>query len=133
MSGRCYARSVAGYGLTADQWERAREELRAELVSTAAARTTVTYGELARRIQAADRHARSRALDALLQEACAAEDAAGRPTIGSVVVTRATGIPGDGYFCFADDRLGRDVSDRRAYWNAEITRVWDAWSDRDAG
>lgn len=124
---------MARYGLTDDQWESAREELRSALVSTAAARTTLTYGELARRIQTADLHARSRALYALLQEACAAEDAVGRPTIGSVVVTRATGMPGDGYFCFADDRLGRDVSDRRAYWIAEVTRVWDAWSDPDAG
>jgi hypothetical protein len=124
---------VTRYGLTDDQWERAREELRVALVSTAAARTTLTYGELARRIQAADLHARSRALYALLQEACAEEDAAGRPTIGSVVVTRATGMPGEGYFCFADDRLGREVSDRRAYWIAEVTRVWDAWYDPDPG
>jgi hypothetical protein len=121
---------VTRYGLTDEQWELAREELRAELVSTATARTTVTYGELARRIDAAELHARSRALYALLQEACAEEDEAGRPTIGSVVVTKATGIPGDGYFAFADTRLGRDVADRREYWNAEVTRVWDAWSDR---
>jgi hypothetical protein len=120
---------VPRHGLTDDQWALAREELRIELVATATARTTVTYGELARRIRAADLHARSRALYALLQEACAAEDEAGRPTIGSVVVTKATGMPGDGYFAFADGRLGRDVADRRRYWESEVERVWDTWSE----
>jgi hypothetical protein len=50
-------------------------------------------------------------------------------TQGKITHARATGMPGDGYFAFADARLGRDVADRRRYWESEVERVWDTWSE----
>jgi len=36
-------------------------------------------------------------------------------------------MPGDGYFAFAEQELGRVIPDRRAFWEAEVARVWDAY------
>jgi hypothetical protein len=55
----------------------------------------------------------------------------GRPMLGSVVVRKDTGMPGDGYFRGAC-RLGQfeadSKKDKRAFWAEELERVYDCWA-----
>ena len=74
--------------------------------------------------------ARSSALMDLLGEVDSAIDAEHGIMIASLVVRADTGMPGDGYFVFAAEELGRAaLDDPRAFWLAEVERVWDAFSD----
>jgi hypothetical protein len=64
----------------------------------------------------------------LLGEVDAEADARLGCMTASLVVRADTGMPGDGYFAFAERELGRPVGDREAFWRAEVERVWDAYS-----
>jgi hypothetical protein len=98
------------------------------LVEVAAARATVTYGEIARRVFDGRVSARSGALMALLGEVDSAAEADRGVMIASLVVRADTGMPGEGYFAFADE-LGREaVSDQRTFWEREVRRVWDVYA-----
>ena len=46
--------------------------------------------------------------------------------LASLVCTKTTGMPGEGYFACAH-RLLRDTADRREFWEAECERVSDAF------
>ena len=50
--------------------------------------------------------------------------------IASLVVRADTGMPGEGYFHFAEADLGRKIDDPRAFWLAEAERVWTAYAGR---
>lgn len=117
------------YGFTAEEWRCYRDEMRSVLAETASERRTITYGELVTRISGGRMSARSSALAVMLGEVCEMEDVARGTMLGSIVVRAADGIPGDGYFRHAD-ALGRDTSDREAFWHAEVDRVWDVWAGK---
>ena len=116
------------WGLTPAQWDAARTELRTLLRETAAARSTVTYGEVARRVFGGRVSARSGALMDLLAEADTEAEAELGVMIASLVVRADSGIPGEGYFTFVQEDLGRPIGDRREFWECEVRRVWDAFS-----
>jgi hypothetical protein len=101
--------------------------MRGLLLIAATERRTITYGELARSMTTVGLTARSRALVALLNDACGNEAAEGRPMLGSVVVAKTSGMPGAGYFRAAHE-LGRDVDDERDFWERELERVFEQWS-----
>jgi hypothetical protein len=65
---------------------------------------------------------------ALLGEVCREEDPVHGVWIASLVVRKDTGIPGDGYFAYAE-REGFDVGDRPALWLEHVQRVWNAYSE----
>lgn len=117
------------WGLTHDEWEEARERMQDLLVSVAACRKTITYGECVSIVFAGRFSPRSTALAQMLEEVCTIEDAARGVMLGSVVVRKDSGIPGDGYFAFAEEELGRDLTDRRGFWESEVSRVWDAFQE----
>jgi hypothetical protein len=48
--------------------------------------------------------------------------------VASLVVRADSGMPGEGYFAFAAEELGRPIGDREAFWTAEVQRVWDAYA-----
>jgi hypothetical protein len=51
--------------------------------------------------------------------------------VASLVVRADTGMPGDGYFTFAAEELGLPaLDDPRAFWEREVTRVWDVYAER---
>jgi hypothetical protein len=82
-----------------------KAQLRQALQVCAAAGATVTYQELARRASFPGPHAIHRLT--LLLEAMAQEDhVAGRPLLAALAVSRATGIPGRGFFQLLSE-LGR--------------------------
>lgn len=119
------------FGFTAEDWAEMRDETRRTLAEVARGRRTISYGELVGRVSAGRISARSAALTRLLGEVCQIEDAERGTMLGSVVVRADTGIPGEGYFRHASE-LGRDVSDKEAFWRREVERVWAVW-ERDTG
>ena len=119
------------WGLEAERWDEARESLKALLLDAASRRSTVTYGEAARVAFGGRFSARSGALMDLLGDLDTEEERTRGVMIASLVVRADTGIPGDGYFAFARDSLGRDISDRKAFWRSEVEAVWAAYRAGD--
>jgi hypothetical protein len=116
------------WGFTPQEWDAMRADLEYLLADVAARRSTVTYGEIARRVFGGRASARSGALMDLLGEVDEEADARLGVMVASLVVRADTGMPGEGYFAFAADELGRPVGDRRAFWEAEVADVWDAYA-----
>lgn len=117
------------YGFPAPAWEAAKAEAKALLVEAARRRETVTYAELCRSVRAVSLKPRSWAIMGFLNEVCSEADAERGVMLATLVVRADTGLPGDGYFRHAA-RLGRDVSDREAYWRLEAERVYESFADR---
>lgn len=116
------------WGFTEDEWADARRALEALLAEVAEKRSTVTYGEVARRALAGRVSARSSALMDLLGEVDEEADAQRGIMIASLVVRADTGMPGEGYFRFAAEECGREaLDDPRGFWEREVGRVWDAY------
>ncbi len=97
------------------------------LLDAASSRTTVTYGEAARVAFEGRFSARSGALMDLLAEVDSDQEASKGVMIASLVVRKDTGMPGEGYFAFAAEELGRDVTDRARFWRDEVSAVWNAY------
>jgi hypothetical protein len=122
---------VAGcWGFATDEWSEARRELESMLVDAARSRSTITYGEVARRALRGRVSARSGAVTALLGEVDSAYDERLGIMLASLVVRADTGMPGEGYFSFAAHDLGRReaLDDPAAFWRTEAERVWDAFA-----
>jgi len=103
-----------------------------KLKEIARARSVITYGEIAPLVGADIRTSPGRReIGRLIAEVCAHEVEHGRPMLGSVVVRKDTGMPGDGYFKGAC-RLGQfepdGQKDKRSFWAEELERVYDGWS-----
>ena len=120
------------WGLSQDEWDAARLYMQNLLAETARQRATITYGECAQRVFGGRFSPRSTALAQMLEEVCTIEDAQRGIMLGSLVVRKDSGIPGDGYFAFAQDGLGRPVGEspdaRRAFWQTEVDRVWASFA-----
>lgn len=120
------------WGFSDEEWARAGADLSALLAEVAESRSTITYGEIARRVFHGRVSARSSALMDLLGEVDSATDAERGIMIASLVVRADTGMPGEGYFAFAAEELGREaLDDPRGFWEHEVERVWDAYSPAD--
>ena len=115
------------WGFTDAEWFEARRALELLLAEAGARRSTVTYGEVAKRALGGRVSARSSALMELLGEVDSQADARMGCMVASLVVRADTGMPGDGYFAFAAEELGRPIGERRAFWTAEVERVWAAY------
>ncbi len=109
-------------------WADAKAEAKALLGGVARRRGTLAYRDLCDGIRSIRLEPRSFALMRMLNEVCSEEDEARGVMLASLVVRCDTGIPGDGYFRHAA-ALGRDVTDREAFWRQEAERVWDAYGD----
>jgi hypothetical protein len=116
------------WGFLPEEWTAARSEMSRVLAEVAGVRSTVTYGEMARRAFDGRVSARSGALMDMLGEVDSDASAELGIMIASLVVRADSGIPGDGYFVFAAEELGRPLGDRRAFWEHEVERVWDAYA-----
>jgi hypothetical protein len=115
-------------GFSEDEWARMTLELQDLLVEASRHRGTVTYGEIARRVFGGRAVARSSAVMTLVDDACDALDE-GRGTVtASLVVRSDTGMPGEGYFLWAES-AGYDLADRGGFWREQAERVWESWSD----
>ena len=115
------------YGFPVDAWEAGKQQANGFIQQRARERGTLTYAELCREVTAITLKPRSWAIMGFLNEICSEADAKFGIMLATLVVRADTGLPGDGYFRHAE-RLGRDVSDRVAYWRSEAERVWAAFS-----
>lgn len=116
------------YGYPADQWEKAREEMRQILIERARLRGMIPYSTLVSKIQTIRMEPESYALAAMLGEVSSAEDAAGRGMLSVVVVHKDGDMqPGPGFFELAKE-LGRDTRDILKCWVEELKRVHAYWS-----
>jgi hypothetical protein len=119
--------------MTQEAWVEKREHMRALLTGIAESRATISYGEVSQIVFDGHFSARSSALAQMLEEVCTLEDAARGAMLGSVVVRADSGIPGKGYYLFADDKLRRDLDPTdpascRRFWQQEVQRVWETYS-----
>ena len=120
------------WGFSEEEWAEARRALEELLTEAGRSRSTVTYGEVARRALGGRVSARSSALMDLLAEVDTETDARLGCMVASLVVRADTGMPGEGYFHFAAIELGRPIGDQRAFWESEVARVWDAYGAETA-
>ncbi|MEO1287927.1 MAG: hypothetical protein AAFV93_09165 [Chloroflexota bacterium] len=116
------------YGLTSEEWHTAQEEIRHILIGVAKLETTITYGELASQLMTISPHAGSYVFHALLRAVCKAEREAQRGHLCAVVVSKATGIPGQGFFKMMM-KHGYDCHDQKACWQSEINRLYEIWGE----
>jgi hypothetical protein len=88
----------------------------------------MTYSELTAMLQTARLHYHSHMLARLLVDVGREEVEAGRPVLPALVVTKQTGLPGQGFFKLAAAR-GYDVSEPEAFWASALKQVHDYWSN----
>lgn len=116
------------WGFTPAEWADAAIALEQLLGETALGRSTVTYGEVARRVFGGRVSARSGALMDLLDEMDTRAEQERGVIVASLVVRADSGMPGEGYFVFVEEELARPVLDRRRFWEREVERVWDLYA-----
>jgi hypothetical protein len=115
------------WGIPLAQWADAREHARAAILTRARDGGTITYAELAREVAGTGFRPRSWALMALLSEVCDAEDPVHDVWIASLVVRKDTGMPGEGYFAYAE-KDGYEIADRVEFWRERAQQVWNAYA-----
>ncbi|MBN2404554.1 MAG: hypothetical protein JXE06_03135 [Coriobacteriia bacterium] len=116
------------WGFERKDWDDAKRQAKGVLVAHARRRETTTYSDLCTEVTAIHLRPYSWALMAMLGEVCSEEDAERGTMLASLVTKKGgDGMPGAGYFKHAE-RLGRDVSDPRAFWESEIEKIFDIWS-----
>lgn len=117
---------VARFTLTEVEWETLRQAMRVELIELAKQRRTITYGELALLLPVYV-HPGSYAFSRLLGQVCAEAEAAGEGLLCALVVSKATGMPGAGYFRGIAER-GCTADDVTDCWRDDLERVFERWS-----
>lgn len=114
------------YGLTSDQWDAASAEIREIMIGVARLGTTITYGELTAQLTTVSAHPGSYVFHALLRDICREEFEAGRGHLCAIVVSKATGIPGQGFFKMLAKR-GYDCADLHVCWQAVCGTLYEYW------
>jgi hypothetical protein len=117
-------------GLNQADWREIKAELRHILIGVAKLGKTIFYSDLAKQVTYATIHHRAPAFDHILQELCADEVGENRPILGVVVVNKATGRCGDGFYKWAS-AYGYDTHNPQAFWDAEFNRVLEYWQNAD--
>ena len=103
-----------------------------KLIQVAKARTTITYGELAKVADMLiDDDQGVKRLGLLLDEIADQEIAAGRPLL-PVVIVRENNMPGAGLFKYAR-RKKLQKTDDLTYFATELKRVYDYWATAEPG
>lgn len=115
------------HGFPLEAWEEAKAQAVLLLQQAARSRRTITYAELCREVESITLHPHSWATMGLLKEICSEADREHGVMLASLVVRADTGLPGGGYFRNAA-ALGRDVSDRQAFWRSEVERIYEVFS-----
>ena len=124
MPGKC--------GFTESQWNSGVAEAREILRQRAALRRTITYSELANELHSVTIGYHEPAMDYLLGDVSTDEFEGGRPLLSVIVVHKYRDQePGNGFYELAE-ALDFDISDRQAFWVAELNRVFDYWCNSQA-
>lgn len=86
------------YGLDHDTWVQAKREILTVLRETARHRTLITYGSVTEQLLAVHAHPGSYVFTAMLRETCHDEARETGVILCALVVSKATGKPGGGYY-----------------------------------
>lgn len=122
---------VNRHGITKEKWDSSKNEARNIMVVTARNHDKIAYSELTAKIRSVKYDPHGLPFSDLLGEISKEENAAGRGMLSAIVVHKnGDGRPGEGFFWFAKNVLGRDTSDREAFWIKEVTLVHEKWSKR---
>ena len=113
-------------------WESVKQEMRSAIIQRAKQCNRITYSELLENITVLqldmERVDHRNIMAEMLGEISLAEDNAGRGMLSALVVHKSGDMePGQGFFEYAES-LGKDISDRLAFWAAEMGKVHDYWS-----
>ena len=115
-------------------YDRYHDSVRDALIRRACARRTITYSELAQRVGLPlQPYILSRHLPGLLDDISMAEHDEGWPLLSVLVLRKADGLPGVGFFKLVR-KIGRlppgaDQTAARAFFDKELQRVHSAWAD----
>lgn len=117
-------RSESTFGLTGDEWETAKAELRAAILEAASDRRMTSYGEIAPRVSATHLEAFSPIMNHLLGAIFRDEHEAGRPAL-TALVTHKHGDkePGPGFYDMAR-KLGISFDEPLVYWATQVQDVF---------
>lgn len=107
--------------------EEAVQEIRGILKRVASLRQTIPYSEVVSQVRAVHLERDSPLFAQMLDEISRQSNAEGRGMLSAVVVHKGDDRrPGDGFFKLGSE-LGRDTSDRIAFYAAELQRVHDSF------
>jgi hypothetical protein len=115
------------FGYVIDRWHEARAEIRAILITCARECRTITYGVLCAQVRSAPMRPYSFAFAAMLDEIGAIDLAEGKTPLAALVVRKADGRPGGGYFT-KSFLYGATGDDLEAYWQAQFAAVCREWA-----
>ena len=115
-------------------WESVKQEMRSAIIQQAKQHETISYSELLETVTGLpldlERADHRNIMAEMLGEISLAEDKGGRGMLSSLVVHKTGDMePGQGFFEYAES-LGRDISNKLAFWTAEMRKVHDYWSTR---
>jgi hypothetical protein len=117
-------RSDYRFGLTSDQWEKAKRQLRQAILAAAWERRMTHYAEVARAVTVTPVEPHSGLMNYLLGEIFEDEHAAGRPALTSIVTHKdGDKEPGPGFYDQARS-LGYRFDEPFVYWSTQVQAVF---------
>ena len=115
------------HGFDDKDWEAAKAEARDAMIAVAARKGVIAYSDLVSTINTVSLDPHGPQLAHMLGEISTSEYHAGRGMLTVVVVHKRNDfMPGKGFFELADS-LGRDTTDRDAFWVREMEEVHRTW------
>ncbi len=113
------------YGLTEQQWEAAKDEIRPILIGIAKTHDQITYADLAHLLTAVHLEPDSHALHALL--GALSEESINNGLLSAVVVRQEDRMPGDGFFSLAEHLYEKKIKDPLIFYAEELAKVHERW------
>jgi len=119
---------LVDHGYTGPEWVAAKGEARKILIDIARREELIAYSKLAAQIESMKIEARSPHMFHMLGEISSEEEKEGRGMLTAIVVHKSGNKqPGSGFFDLANS-LGKDTSDKLAFWTKELKYVYEFWS-----
>lgn len=115
----------ARYTLTDVEWDLMVAAMHSELIEIAKQKRIVTYSELAALLPIY-MHPGSYLFTRLLRKVCGDALRDGEGLLCALVVSKATGVPGGGYFTAIAER-GCEADDPLDCWRADVEQVFARW------
>jgi hypothetical protein len=117
-------RSGSQFGLTGDQWQAAKDEVRAAILEAAYDRRMTWYGEIAGQVTTVQLDPYSALMNHLLGAVFEDEYAVGRPALTSIVTHKyGDKEPGAG-FCDMAHSLGYRFDEPYVFWAQQVQDVF---------
>ena len=121
-------RSGSDFGISANDWNMAKQEACAAMIDRAKLRGMITYSDLVAKIEAVKFSAHDTRLFHLLGEISIEENDLGRGMLSVVVVHKHGDMqPGPGFFLLGQ-HLGYDTKNLLKFWVEQLKKVHSVWS-----